>query len=126
MDSLPDFGAKDETIASRDVAFIANLMAQRVAFIVAELGVDADLFMLHLYAALAKKQRRLISQRATAALAAKKAQGVALGNRSNIREAGPIGRDAAKARAVVFASNVLPVVDLPAELTLRRTWNKSS
>lgn len=28
---------------SRDVAFIANLMAQRVPFIVAELGVDADL-----------------------------------------------------------------------------------
>src|ERR1043165_6720737 len=38
---------------SRDVAFIAGLMAQRVPFIVAELGVDADPFMLHLYAALA-------------------------------------------------------------------------
>lgn len=42
---------------SRDVAFIANLMAQRVPFIVAELGVDADPFMLHLYAALAEKER---------------------------------------------------------------------
>jgi hypothetical protein len=29
---------------SRDVAFIAGLMAQRVPFIVAELGTDADLF----------------------------------------------------------------------------------
>jgi len=38
---------------SRDVAFIAGLMAQRVPFIVAELGRDADRFMLHLYAALA-------------------------------------------------------------------------
>src|SRR5271168_2159005 len=38
---------------SRDVAFIAGLMAQRVPFIVAELGADADPFMLHLYAALA-------------------------------------------------------------------------
>jgi DNA invertase Pin-like site-specific DNA recombinase len=37
---------------SRDVAFIAGLMAQRVPFIVAELGADADPFMLHLYAAL--------------------------------------------------------------------------
>src|ERR1700722_17860365 len=37
---------------SRDVAFIAGLMAQRVPFIVAELGLDADPFMLHLYAAL--------------------------------------------------------------------------
>jgi hypothetical protein len=36
---------------SRDVAFISGLMAQRVPFIVAELGPDADPFMLHLYAA---------------------------------------------------------------------------
>ncbi|WP_342586932.1 recombinase family protein [Mesorhizobium wenxiniae] len=36
---------------SRDVAFIAGLMVQRVPFIVAELGADADPFMLHLYAA---------------------------------------------------------------------------
>ena len=42
---------------SRDVAFIAGLMAQRVPFIVAELGPDADPFMLHIYAALAEKER---------------------------------------------------------------------
>src|SRR6185503_5879442 len=48
---------------SRDVAFISGLMAQRVHFIVAELGADADPFMLHLYAALAEKERRLISDR---------------------------------------------------------------
>jgi len=40
---------------SRDVAFVAGLMAQRVPFIVAELGRDADPFMLHLYAALAER-----------------------------------------------------------------------
>jgi DNA invertase Pin-like site-specific DNA recombinase len=40
---------------SRDVAFVAGLMAQKVPFIVAELGRDADPFMLHLYAALAKR-----------------------------------------------------------------------
>jgi DNA invertase Pin-like site-specific DNA recombinase len=38
-------------------------MAQRVPFIVAELGRDADPFMLHLYAALAEKERRLIAER---------------------------------------------------------------
>ena len=43
---------------SRDVAFVASLMAQRVPFIVAELGADADPFMLHIYAALAEKERR--------------------------------------------------------------------
>jgi len=43
--------------SSRDVAFVSGLMAQRVPFIVAELGRDADPFMLHLYAALAEKER---------------------------------------------------------------------
>jgi DNA invertase Pin-like site-specific DNA recombinase len=95
---------------SRDVAFIANLMAQRVPFIVAELGIDADPFMLHLYAALAEKERRLISQRTTAALQAKKSQGVKLGNRTNIAAAGALGRRAAKDSAERFASNVLPLV----------------
>ena len=71
---------------SRDVAFISGLMAQRVPFIVAELGRDADPFMLHLYAALAEKERRLISERTRAALAARKAQGARLGNRRNPAE----------------------------------------
>ena len=35
---------------SRDVAFIAGLMAQRIPFVVAELGPDVDPFMLHVYA----------------------------------------------------------------------------
>ncbi len=35
----------------RDVAFISGLTAQRVPFIVAKLGADADPFMLHIYAA---------------------------------------------------------------------------
>ena len=65
---------------SRDVHFISGLMTHRVPFIVAELGADADPFMLHLYAALAEKERALISARTKAALAAKKAQGVKLGN----------------------------------------------
>jgi DNA invertase Pin-like site-specific DNA recombinase len=64
---------------SRDVAFIAGLMAQRVPFIVAELGADADPFMLHLYAALAEKERAMISARTKAALHQAKARGVKLG-----------------------------------------------
>jgi DNA invertase Pin-like site-specific DNA recombinase len=43
---------------SRDVHFISGLMAQRVPFIVTELGADTDPFMLHIYAALAEKERR--------------------------------------------------------------------
>jgi DNA invertase Pin-like site-specific DNA recombinase len=57
---------------SRDLAFISGLMAQRVPFIVAELGADADPFMLHLYAALAEKERRVIGERTRSALSARR------------------------------------------------------
>jgi DNA invertase Pin-like site-specific DNA recombinase len=77
---------------SRDVAFIAGLMVQRVPFIVAELGADADPFMLHLYAALAEKERRLISERTKAALASRKTTGMKLGNPTNTAEAAAKGR----------------------------------
>src|SRR5205823_10735441 len=76
---------------SRDVAFVASQMAQRVPFIVAELGADADPFMLHLYAALAEKERRLIAERTQSALAARKAQGSHLGNRKNASDAAALG-----------------------------------
>jgi DNA invertase Pin-like site-specific DNA recombinase len=65
---------------SRDVAFVSSLMSRKVPFIVAELGADTDPFMLHLYAALAEKERRMISERTKAALAAAKAKGKKLGN----------------------------------------------
>ena len=95
---------------SRDVAFVAGLMAQRVPFIVAELGRDADPFMLHLYAALAEKERRLISERTKAALAVRKAPGTTLGNPINIREAGDVGRASQTATADDYARSLLPVL----------------
>jgi DNA invertase Pin-like site-specific DNA recombinase len=63
---------------SRDVHFISGLMAHKVPFIVAELGPDVDPFVLHLYAALAEKERALISQRTKAGLAVAKQSGRAL------------------------------------------------
>jgi DNA invertase Pin-like site-specific DNA recombinase len=66
-------------VPSRDVHFISGLMAHKVPFIVTELGADADPFMLHIYAALAEKERRMISQRTREALHAAKAKGVKLG-----------------------------------------------
>src|SRR5947207_5089912 len=93
---------------SRDVHFISGLMCHRVPFIVADLGADADPFMLHLYAALAEKERALISARTRAALAAKKAQGVKLGNPRNMPEAASKGRESQRAAAEQFAANGTP------------------
>ena len=95
---------------SRDAAFVSGLMAQRAPFIVAELGADCDPFMLHIYAALAEKERALIADRTRVALAAKKAAGAKLGNRTNLPVAQAAGADANKAAADAFAANVLPVV----------------
>ena len=64
---------------SRDVHFISGLMAHRVPFVVAELGAQADPFLLHIYAALAEQERRMISERTRAGLAAARKRGVKLG-----------------------------------------------
>jgi DNA invertase Pin-like site-specific DNA recombinase len=85
-------------------------MAQRVPFIIAELGADADPFMLHLYAALAEKERRLISERTKLALAARKARGFSLGNRTNAAEAAAAGRATQAAQADAVAGSFLPII----------------
>lgn len=69
---------------SRDVHFISGLMSNRVEFIVTELGRQADPFVLHLFAALAEKERQLISERTRAGLAAAKARGVKLGSHGRV------------------------------------------
>ena len=95
---------------SRDVHFIAGLMVQRVPFLVAELGPDVDPFMLHIYAALAEKERRMMSERTRAALAARKRQGALLGNRTNLAEAGRAGAARTAEEARRFAENVVPII----------------
>jgi hypothetical protein len=66
--------------------------------------------MLHLYAALAEKERRLIGERTKAALAAKRAAGAILGNPRNLDHAGCLGRAALARAADEFASSLIPVV----------------
>jgi DNA invertase Pin-like site-specific DNA recombinase len=94
---------------SRDVHFISGLMTHKVPFVVAELGTDADPFMLHLYAALAEKERALISQRTRDALRAAKARGVVLGNPTldDVRQRAVASL---KADADRFARNVAPII----------------
>lgn len=72
---------------SRDVHFISGLMSHRVEFIVCDLGRQSDPFVLHLYAALAEKERGLISARTIAGLAAAKARGTKLGMRAKSKQA---------------------------------------
>ena len=105
---------------SRDVHFISGLMAHRVPFVVAELGADVDPFVLHLFAALAEKERALISTRTKAALAAAKARGVTLGN-PRLDEVRGKAFASNRAAADRFAADVLPIIEpLRAEGTSMR------
>jgi DNA invertase Pin-like site-specific DNA recombinase len=94
---------------SRDVHFISGLMTHRVPFVVADLGPDVDPFVLHLFAALAEKERALISGRTKSALAAAKAKGVKLGN-PRIEAARGRAVASLQAEADRAASNVLPII----------------
>jgi DNA invertase Pin-like site-specific DNA recombinase len=91
------------------VHFISGLMAHRVPFVVAELGADVDPFILHLFAALAQKERAMISARTKAALAAAKARGVTLGG-PDLSKARKRAVALIKALADQHADNVLPVI----------------
>ena len=87
---------------SRDVAFIAGLMSDRVPFLCCDIP-HADPFLLHIYAAVAEQERRATSERTKAALAAKKAQGVRLGN-PNLAAARAVNLERSQARAAAHAA----------------------
>lgn len=95
---------------SRDVAFISSLMGQKVPFVVAALGEDVDPFMLHIHAAVAEQERRLIGERTRAAMAQLKAKGVRLGNPSNLAHAASLGRDVQRDGADAFTARLLPTL----------------
>src|SRR5258707_366523 len=88
-------------------------MSHRVPFIGCELGADADPFMLHLYAALAEKERALISQRTREALRAAKTKGKRLGN-PNIDAIRDQAVAATKAISDRYAENTLSNIFRPA------------
>jgi DNA invertase Pin-like site-specific DNA recombinase len=90
---------------SRDVHFISGLMAHKVPFVVAELGADVDPFILHLFAALAQKERAMISARTKAALAAAKGRGVTLGGPRLRRRARAQSRQSGRWRTSTLQSS---------------------
>jgi DNA invertase Pin-like site-specific DNA recombinase len=119
--SVPIIVAKLDRL-SRDVHFISGLMAHKVPFIVAELGADTDPFLLHIYAALAEKERRLISERTKAGLAAAKRRGVKLGgtNAQSLKAAAEATERAEALRPVLAELAGMSARAVAAELNKRK------
>jgi DNA invertase Pin-like site-specific DNA recombinase len=68
---------------SRNVAFIASLMETGVPFVAVDMP-HAKTFELHIRAALAEEERRMIADRTRAAMQAAKARGVVLGENGKV------------------------------------------
>ncbi len=98
---------------SRDVHFISGLMAHRVPFIVTELGADVDPFVLHIFAALAQKERALISARTKEGLRAAKRRGIKLGGWT-------AGSERSQQEAAAFAERMRPVMAELADLSAHK------
>ena len=84
-------------------------MSKRVQFIVTKLGGNVDPFMLHIYAALAEKERAMISERTKVALRAAKGRGVQLGN-PNV---GKMNSEAAAARDAILRPILQEMWEMP-------------
>lgn len=88
---------------SRRVSFISALMDQGVGLVVADMPHATD-FQLHIFAALAQEERRLISERTRSALREAKRRGVVLGKN------GAVLADKHKRAAVERAKQLEPVI----------------
>ncbi|RVD52380.1 recombinase family protein, partial [Mesorhizobium sp. M8A.F.Ca.ET.023.02.2.1] len=84
---------------SRRVSFISAMMEKGVRLVIVEMPNATD-FQLHIFAALAQEERRLISERTKAALAQAKRRGAVLGKNGGILAA------ANRARAIASANHI--------------------
>ncbi len=89
---------------ARSVHFITGLMESGVGFVAADMP-NANDFMLHIYAAVAQEERRLISQRTRDALAAAKERGVELGKNGHVLA------QQNRAAADEFALSMVPIIE---------------
>jgi len=71
---------------SRNLTFISSLMDNQVSFVCCDMP-EANEFTIHIFAALAQQERKMISKRTKDALQAKKKQGVKLGKPENLTHA---------------------------------------
>lgn len=96
---------------SRDAIFILQYVRTNPHTIVTQLGEDVDPFTLHIYAGLAEKERKMISERTRAGLQAKKARGEVLGaSKSVLQKATASSIIAVQTKADAFAERLKPTV----------------
>lgn len=88
---------------ARSVAFVSALMESGVPFVAVDMP-NADRLTLHVVAAVAEQEARLISERTRAALAARKARGLTLGTPANLTPAARAAGAASSRAAAVAAS----------------------
>ncbi len=97
--------AKIDRLA-RNVYFVSSLMETGVEFVACDLP-QATNFTIHLYAALAEMEAKLISERTRNALAEKKKQGFKLGSPQNLTPEGKQrGLEVIKQKALNNKSNI--------------------
>jgi len=98
---------------SRDLHFITSLQKSKVEFAVCDLP-GCDSFTIHIYGALAQREREMISSRTKAGLQAAKARGVILGTNNLkpelVKEASDKGNKVIKQQAEAFADKVISIV----------------
>jgi DNA invertase Pin-like site-specific DNA recombinase len=84
---------------SRNLAFVSALMETRIEFVAVDLP-NATRFMLHIFAAIAEEEGRIIAERTRLALAAAKAKGVRFDQEALRR------KEAAQARAEALRTRI--------------------
>lgn len=107
---------------SRKVSFIAGIMEQGIGLVIAEMPNATD-FQLHIFAALAQEERRLISERTRNALAEAKRRGAELGKNGKLLAAQ--NRKAAMERAEELRPVIIPMIEAGTSLSqIARTLNE--
>jgi DNA invertase Pin-like site-specific DNA recombinase len=94
---------------ARSVAFISEIMEGDVEFVAVDMPM-ANRLTVHILAAVAEHEREMISQRTKSALAAAKARGTLLGNRTNIEVAQRNSRNVRSKASAQFVQNAIPVI----------------
>lgn len=94
---------------SRDAVFLLSYVRTNPKTIVTQLGEDVDPFTFHVYAGLAEKERKMISERTKAGLQAKKARGESLGaSKVVLVRAQRLAAEAKRDKADEFAERLKP------------------